>query len=174
MVETRVETDAPVDEPPRAPTATELSCWLRTASAAWVAASALVLEAAVPVVVVEVAGAAYAEGASATRVQREVLVLRNGETAEALHVEVTRIERLGRRSRGRQREKRRHGGRREAHARAPPAYCGPIANQSRQGLRGSASACWKIGALRPMWLKTPSSTTFMPRRRASADRKSVV
>ncbi len=34
MVETRVETEAPVEEPPRAPTATELSCWLRTASAA--------------------------------------------------------------------------------------------------------------------------------------------
>src|SRR5262245_57327492 len=37
MVETRVDTDAPVEAPPRALLVRALSCWLRTASAAAVA-----------------------------------------------------------------------------------------------------------------------------------------
>src|SRR5690348_12064027 len=49
MVETLVEMLAPVEEPPRAPVATALSCWLRAASwaaccaaaACWVAADEL-------------------------------------------------------------------------------------------------------------------------------------
>ena len=64
-----------------------------------------------------------------------------------------------------------------AHARAPPAYCGPNTNQSRYLLFGSASACLKIGELRPMWLNTPSSMIFMPRActsRASARASSRV
>ena len=57
MVSTRVETEAPVEEPPRAPTATELSCWLRTASwAAW-AGVATLEDAAAEVVVLVVAAA---------------------------------------------------------------------------------------------------------------------
>ena len=52
MVSTRVETEAPVEPPPRAVMVTALSCWLRTASAAWVAASAPVVDAVAAVVVV--------------------------------------------------------------------------------------------------------------------------
>ena len=50
MVETRVDTDAPVEPPPRTLAVRALSCWLRTASAA----SAAALDSAVePEVVVD-------------------------------------------------------------------------------------------------------------------------
>jgi hypothetical protein len=49
-----------VEPPPRPVLVMALSCWLRTASAAWVAASALVLESVVKAVVVEPAKAPLA------------------------------------------------------------------------------------------------------------------
>ena len=50
MVETRVETEAPVEPPPRTLAVKALSCWLRTASAASAAALVSAVDAVVEAV----------------------------------------------------------------------------------------------------------------------------